>query len=372
MPRLAHAVERLAMRRRAFLLWSSLLIAAIAIVDHLTGSTIGLGPFYLVPVTLGAWYLGGAVGMQLAVAATAAAFVADVAAFDGAAMLVLIWNTCARLVTFLFVAWVVSRMHGAFEKVNQIARTERDRAEELQEADEIKNTFLNAVSHELRTPLAAILGTARTLEDMHRLLDEDDLQVLLGGVVRNARKLDRLLRDLLDVDRLTRGVRVLDLAQTDLAKLVTNVVAEMELPAERPVHLRVASVVAAVDAPKVERIVENLLSNASKYSPPNSAIEISVGTDGTNAFITVMDAGPGIPLAERDRVFEPFWRRPADREVAGVGVGLSLVRSFAELHGGSVTIDDRPGGGACFVVSLPVHAETALVQPELAASLPGA
>ena len=169
---LARVTEPFAGRRRVVLAGCWVVIVAAGLVDHFSGTVIGLGPFYLVPVVAGAWLFGTSSGLQLAAAAAVAGFAADVAAFDGADVLIPVWNTFARLMTFFFVAWIVGRMRAALVEVQGVASTERERADELLEANEMKTTFLNAVSHELRTPLAAILGSARTLEELHSTLED--------------------------------------------------------------------------------------------------------------------------------------------------------------------------------------------------------
>jgi len=350
---LAQASERLAARRSAFLTGCWLVIAGIGLVDHFSGTQIGLSPFYLGPVVLGAWFFGSGVATELAVGAAMFAFVADLPAFDGAGLLIPVWNLLARMAVFLFAAWIVARMRTAVMELRRAASTARETAAELREADEIKNAFLSAVSHELRTPLAAILGSARTLEDLNAVLGDDDRAALLSAVVRNARKLDQLVSDLLDLDRMRRGVATLDLAETDLAKVVLNVLSDVELTGQRPVQVATTSVVAPVDAAKLERMIANLLSNAVKYSPAGSPIRVTLDQVGSDAVISVEDRGRGVRPGDRERVFDPFWRANGDSAVSGIGVGLSLVRSFAELHGGRAYVEPGANGGARFVIALP-------------------
>jgi PAS domain S-box-containing protein len=234
---------------------------------------------------------------------------------------------------------------------------ERQTAQRLREVDEMKNTFLQAVSHDLRTPLAAILGLAVTLGRSDIQVDTTETREMAQRIASNARKLDRLVNDLLDLDRLSRGIVEPVLKPTDVAELVARIVAESDLLGERHVDIDVRSVVVPVDAAKLERIVENLLANTAKHTPPAARVWVSAVPSEGGALVAVEDDGPGVPLEFRDTIFEPFRRGPSTSEHSpGVGVGLSLVARFAELHGGRAWVQDREGGGASFRVILPADA----------------
>jgi PAS domain S-box-containing protein len=226
-------------------------------------------------------------------------------------------------------------------------------AEELRALDEMKSMFLRAVSHELRTPLTAVLGAAMTLQRRRELSDEQ-ADALLDAINRQAHRLERLLEDLLNVDRLSRGDVEPERSPTDLVALVHRVVAAFE-DESHPVSVVGGDVVVDVDAPKVERIVDNLLRNAGKHTPPGTPIRVEVTAEDGGAVLSVEDEGPGVPPELRRRVFEPFAQGQNVREVAspGTGIGLALVSKLAEIHGGQAWIEDPPAGGARFVVTLP-------------------
>jgi PAS domain S-box-containing protein len=232
--------------------------------------------------------------------------------------------------------------------------TERAEAEALREADEIKNTFLQAVSHDLRTPLAAILGLAETLAREDLRLAPDESHDLAARIASNARKLDRMVTDLLDLDRIGRGMLRPNLAPTDIGALVAALVAESDMATSREVTIDAPPVVAEVDPGKVERIVENLLLNAARHTPSSASIWVRVLQEADAVTIVVEDDGPGVEPELRQAVFEPFSRAPGGSAYAsGVGIGLALVARFAELHGGRAWVEDRDGGGASFRVRLP-------------------
>jgi signal transduction histidine kinase len=225
----------------------------------------------------------------------------------------------------------------------------------LRALDDMKNTFLEAVSHDLRTPLTSILGSALTLVQTGLDLPREDALDLVSRIASNARKLERLLSDLLDLDRLQRGIVSPQRRPTDLAALVRRSVEGTENPAGRDIQVVVEDITVSVDAAKVERIIENLLSNAIRHTPGGTQIWVrGFGQDG-GAMLVVEDEGRGIPTDLHEAVFEPFRQAPGSSSghSPGVGVGLSLVRRFAELHGGRAWLENREGGGSSFHVFLP-------------------
>jgi PAS domain S-box-containing protein len=240
-------------------------------------------------------------------------------------------------------------------KYSEAFRREREAAQRLRALDDMKNTFLEAVSHDLRTPLTSILGSALTLEQTKLALPEDESLDLVRRIATNARKLERLLSDLLDLDRLQRGIVSPQRRPTELAALIRRTVDELEDPAGHEIGVEVEDVVVSVDAAKVERIVENLLSNAVRHTPAGTKIWLRASAQDGGMMLLVEDEGPGVPEDLREAVFEPFRQAPgsSSEHSPGVGVGLSLVRRFAELHGGRAWLDERTGGGASFNVFLP-------------------
>jgi PAS domain S-box-containing protein len=242
----------------------------------------------------------------------------------------------------------------ALEREHQALERERQAARQLRALDEMKNTFLDAVSHELRTPLATVIGIALTLKRAGSSLAEEDTVDLVDRLVANAGKLDRLLSDLLDLDRLSKGIVAPQRSRTDLAALVSRVAQEWGQRSGRRLEVMVEPVVAWVDPAKVERIVENLLANADRHTTPDTPVWVKVTRRGGEVLLAVEDAGGGVPRELRATLFEPFRQGPGTPAHApGVGIGLSLVARFAELHGGQAWVQDRPGGGASFRVRLP-------------------
>jgi PAS domain S-box-containing protein len=240
----------------------------------------------------------------------------------------------------------------ALERERLALERERQATRRLRALDETKNVFLNAVSHELRTPLAAVVGIALTLRRARSTLAEEDAADLVDRLAANATKLDRLLSDLLDLDRLNRGIVTPQLRRTDLAALVGRVAGEWR-ETGRPLELAVEPIVAQVDPAKVERIVENLLANADRHTAPDTRVWVRLVRHDQGVLIAVEDDGTGVPPELRAALFEPFRQGPeTPAHAPGVGIGLALVARFAELHGGRAWVEERPGGGSSFRVLL--------------------
>jgi len=236
----------------------------------------------------------------------------------------------------------------AEEELQRAWEREREGAEHLRSLDELKSLLLHAVSHDLRGPITAILGSALVLEDGDRRLEEDKRVDLVHGIAMSARKLNRLVTDLLDLDRLERGIVEPDRRPTDVGALARRVIGELDVRSS--VTVSAASGEADVDPVHVERIIENLVVNAVKHTPAGTEVRLDVLLDADGVEIVVSDAGPGIAPALREEIFEPFRQGKGGQ---GLGIGLSLVARFAALHGGRAWVEDADGGGARFRVTLP-------------------
>jgi PAS domain S-box-containing protein len=237
--------------------------------------------------------------------------------------------------------------------------TEKEASSRLRSLHEMQNSFLQAVSHDLRTPLTTILAGSLTLARDDGAIPPAEAKDMLGRMAANAQKLHRLLTNLLDLDRMSRGVVEPNRHMVDLTSLMVGVLDELE-DDSHPISVTTTTpVFADVDAAHCERIVENLVTNAIRYTPPGTQIWCSAEDVGDGALITVEDAGPGVPAELREAIFEPF-RQGSEtiKHSPGVGVGLSLVARFAELHRGRAWVEERVGGGASFKVHLPHFAAT--------------
>jgi two-component system, OmpR family, sensor histidine kinase SenX3 len=225
--------------------------------------------------------------------------------------------------------------------------------------EQLRRNFVANASHELKTPVASILGLASALE--RAVGDDDATRRFVAMVGREAERLASLVSDLLDLSRLEGDAGPLEPVRLD--QLVAERCEKLRPDAEAAeVRLRVSC---ASDlrimgrASDLGGMVDNLLSNAIRYTPPGGEIEVRLERDAGSAVVTVADSGIGIPPADIDRVFERFYRvDPArDRETGGTGLGLAIVRHVAEVHGGDVQVASAIGEGSRFMVRIPVMAD---------------
>lgn len=241
------------------------------------------------------------------------------------------------------------------KRVRDLLVIERDAMVRLRELDQLRASFLRAVSHELRTPLTVVVGIAETLRDRRHQLDELQLDELIGRIASNSERLQQLLVNLLDIDRISRGVVQAIRTPTDMGILARRMVDEAEVGSRLVDVLVVGDTVIDIEASKVERIVENLLNNAVRHTPDGTPVRVTVEGSASAVVLTVEDDGPGVHDDLRASLFEPFiqGRSAADSPRPGTGIGLALVQQFAELHGGSATVTTASSGGARFEVHLP-------------------
>ena len=259
-----------------------------------------------------------------------------------------------RWVWILDEAAAVRDEHGAplFLQGVMYDMTEHKEVEErLVALDRLKNTLLHTLSHDLKEPLTAILGAASTLERLEHTLGEDERKHLLQTLVARTKGMNTLLTDLLDLDRLDQGIIEPRRFPVDLGHLTRELVAQTDVLRGRSVTLEAPRILANVDAAKVERMLENLLSNAARHTTSSTRIWVRVESANDGALLVVEDDGEGIPEDQKTMIFEAF--RRGSSTAAGSGIGLSLVARFAELHRGRAWVEDRPGGGSSFRAFLP-------------------
>lgn len=263
-----------------------------------------------------------------------------------------------RLVATLGIAHNLTARDRESQVLLDALAREQQAVDRLRAVDELRQTFLRAVSHELRTPLASVLGYAETLQEHHHRLPKDRVDQLTERLVNNAVRLRTLLDDLLDIDRLERGTLTADLRLTDVSLPVLRAVELVGSPLGQ-IRVEVQQVMGRVDAPKLERIVDNLVHNALKHAGPAATVWVRLFEEQDHLVLVIEDDGPGIPADLRERLFEPFEQGPrsAGLPSPGTGIGLTLVRRFVELHHGTITIEDGDHGGARFVVRIPTATE---------------
>jgi signal transduction histidine kinase len=253
-----------------------------------------------------------------------------------------------------FAVYLIDKERQLRRTTREVYTLEEQATARLKLLYDMKDALLTAVSHEVRTPLTKALGYARTLEQIGDRLTDERRQEFASGLAASLSALERLLGDLMDVDRLWRQAVDLTRRPTDVGALARRVVDGFDWGEPRSVTVEADDVSGDVDAAKVERILETLLANARRHTPAGTAVWIRAVQDDGGVVMAVEDAGPGVPAELRELLFRPFEHGPtAQAHSPGTGIGLTLVERLAELHGGRAWVEDRPGGGASFQVFLP-------------------
>ncbi|MFF0486713.1 ATP-binding protein [Streptomyces sp. NPDC004435] len=226
--------------------------------------------------------------------------------------------------------------------------------EPVRAADRMRTALLAAVSHDLRTPLAAGWAAVASLRSTDVEFTPDEREELLATADESMARLARLIDNLLDMSRLQAGALKLSLRATELDEVVPAALDSLPSDAPRPVlHGFDQAPPVFADPPLLERVIANLVGNASRHSPPAHPVLLTVSALAGRVELRVVDRGPGLPAGDRDRVFEPFQRLGDTDNTTGVGLGLALARGLTEAMSGTLTPEDTPGGGLTMVVSLP-------------------
>lgn len=229
-------------------------------------------------------------------------------------------------------------------------------AEVLRRTDQLKSALLDAVSHDLRTPLASILAASGSLRQRDIEWSEAQRAEFVDAIDGEARRLDRLVGDLLDLSRIEAGVLSPRKGWYDVGALCDDVTGRLRpVTAAHRVRVHVPEDLPPVllDYVEIDQVLSNLIENAAKYSPAGTDIDVSAAVDGDSVRIEVADRGPGIPPGEARSLFAPFRRLRRDLRSTGTGLGLAIARRLVEAHGGRIGVEPRPGGGSRFVFTLP-------------------
>jgi two-component system, OmpR family, sensor histidine kinase VicK len=241
----------------------------------------------------------------------------------------------------------------------RLVAVEQAAAARLAEASRAKTDFIADASHELRTPLTVLRGNA----EVGLAIDDDCAhREILTEIVEESSRMSRLVDDLLFLARSDARSVPLELHETDLGRLMSELAGRAEVLArERGATLEAKVAVAGageVDARRIEQAVLVLVDNAAKYSPPDMPVELDAAMRNGTLEVEVRDRGPGIPPDQREQIFERFYRVDADGRgrARGTGLGLSIAAAIVDGHGGSIVAGDRAGGGTVMSVSLPVRA----------------
>jgi signal transduction histidine kinase len=234
---------------------------------------------------------------------------------------------------------------------------ERASLNEVRRLAALRADFVSLVSHELRSPMAAVIGSALTLQQRWRELRPEQREAFLAVIADETTRLSVLVGDVLDTSRIEAGTFGYSFSDVDLAEIVRDSVAAAEIGQD---EVRLSSDLAPElphvrgDADRLRQLVDNLISNAVKFSTTGGEVRVLARQDDSRVIVRVADDGPGIPPEEHDQIFEKFGRAVGSPK-PGTGLGLFLARSFAEAHGGSLDVESQPGEGSAFTLTIPLN-----------------
>jgi signal transduction histidine kinase/ligand-binding sensor domain-containing protein/AraC-like DNA-binding protein len=283
------------------------------------------------------------------------------------------WATIYAYIFYLIVVsgivYLVWRMQLKRVKIRHDYEMRNLEAEKLQELDEMKTHFFTNISHEFRTPLTLIQGPAKQILE---LSTDNRVSEKARLIHRSAKKLNRLANQLLDISRIESGKMKLKVYEQDLIPVIRELVASFHPFAEKKqISLKFVSeyqkMLLFFDRDKVDKILNNLLSNALKFTPQGGSVKLSLGikSEGNEKdfiWVSVIDNGIGIPREQLSKIFDRFYQvdNRLSKEYEGTGIGLSLTKELVELHKGKISIESREGQGSVFTVFLPAGSENFL------------
>jgi PAS domain S-box-containing protein len=233
---------------------------------------------------------------------------------------------------------------------------EREAVEQLRAVDRMRRELVSMIAHDLRGPVTVVQNLLELALDHWEELGEDERRLRIERARARAASLAELTDDVFDISLIDAGRLEVEVEDIDLSALATQVVddANAVVGGQPPVVGEVEPGVAArADARRTLQVLDNLVSNATKFSPPDQPVTVTACRSGDDAVVTVHNWGPGIPLPEQERVFDRFVRLPGSQRTSGSGLGLFIARSLAEAQGGQVTLVSRDDIGTTFTLTLP-------------------
>jgi two-component system sensor histidine kinase KdpD len=236
--------------------------------------------------------------------------------------------------------------------------SERATVEELRRLSALRADFVSLVSHELRSPMAAVIGSARTLQQRWRELSPEQREAFLALIADETNRLATLVGDVLDTSRIEAGTFPYTFRDVDLAELLRETVAVAEQAQDGvgvELHVREPLPRLRGDAARLRQVFANLLDNAVKYSPDGRNVEVRAHASDGGVVVAVRDHGPGIQREHQRLIFEKFGRADGSAGKPGTGLGLFIARSIAEAHGGRIEVDSAPGRGTTMSLVLPLE-----------------
>jgi signal transduction histidine kinase/ligand-binding sensor domain-containing protein/DNA-binding response OmpR family regulator len=287
----------------------------------------------------------------------------------GASVIIIIyppwWNTWWAYVmyaaSFVFVIISLTRFYLNRERLKQKLQLEEKHAEKIEELSKLKVNFFTNISHEFRTPLTLILGPVKQIAEK---LNDEEMREGLNVVHRNARKLLDLVNQLLDISKLESGVMKLQVSPMEINSFINSIIYSFTPYADRKqISLKYfplpENILVYLDGEKAEKVINNILSNAFKFTPSGGKIDVETYKSDAFIEVAVTDNGIGIPKEKVNRIFDRFYQLDSSLKKAqeGSGIGLALSKELIELHKGNITVESEDGKGSRFTVRFPIGKE---------------
>lgn len=239
----------------------------------------------------------------------------------------------------------------------QLYGIKKQQLAQARELDETKRNLMAALTHDFRTPITALQTSAALLGELEpEAAGNEHARRLLAVIKRSVARMDRLVSDLLDANKLQTSSLKLDVRDVRLEEMIREVANLLPLDSAQRMKLKAPAggIGLLGDPVRLRQALSNIIDNSFKYSPPGEEVLVDLKITGNHAVVVVSDRGPGVPREERKKIFEPFYRLERDRGHNGSGLGLAISKWLIELHGGKVWVQSRPGGGSRFNVVFPV------------------
>lgn len=256
---------------------------------------------------------------------------------------------------------LVSRLQQELDNQNCLINSLKERHRSLIEYDNIRTEFFSSMSHELKTPISVILGAVQLIDQLPQDIEGSKAIKHFHTIKQNCYRLLRLINNILDTTRLEKGYITTNLENSNIVYLVEEMTQSVVPFAEQKglsliFDTEKEEIITAVDIDKIERIMLNLLSNAIKFTPSGGNVFVTLSSKNDMVIISVRDTGPGIPVYMQQKIFERYRQvnSTLTREAEGSGIGLSLVKAFVELHGGTIGVISEEGKGSEFIIELPI------------------
>jgi PAS domain S-box-containing protein len=242
-------------------------------------------------------------------------------------------------------------------KIMDLYHKEMQHSKQLQEEAEVKTLFINVLAHELRNPLTAVVVSADILQDTENLTEQMKAR-LIKNIYDSSKTLTSRLDELLDLARYSKGTFELKRRTVDAQSFLREVIERFQPNLEKRGQKLIVDIspelrTMNVDTSRLEQVIINLLSNASKYSPDNSQIVMKAGINNKALYFEIVDQGMGISAEDQSKIFQPYYRSNKNKGIPGIGLGLAISNKIVEAHGGKISLASRVGQGSTFSIQIP-------------------